>query len=122
MQRLFLLVCCAAVAASAVELKSPAEVALEWNKTVEQAREAAQASDNLIGHSTAFVPKPSDSPLPVISFPPPPGTDSMPGPRYDAPSHRRTKKIPHDRPPGAMPWEYNGQTYWLVPLAPHGER
>lgn len=122
MKRLFLPLCCAAVAASAVELKSPAEVALEWNQTVEQAREAAHASDNLIGHSTALTPKRTESPRPVISFPPPPGTDRIPGPRYDAPSHRRSKKIPHDRPPGALPWEYNGQTYWLVPLAPGNER
>ncbi len=121
MKHLLLPIYCAAAAASAVELKSPAEVALEWNKTVEQARETAKASDNLIGHSTVFIPKPSESPSPVIS-PTLPGTDSMPGPRYDAPSYHRSNRMPHDRPPGAMPLEYNGQTYWLVPLAPGNER
>lgn len=119
MKRLLIPACFAAVAASAVELRNPAEVSREWNRTVEEAQQSV-VSSTLAGQ-TSFTPKFSESP-PVFFGPDHPAARPpiQPGPRYDAPGYQRHRKLPHDRPAGAMPWEYKGQTYWLVPLAPTG--
>jgi hypothetical protein len=117
MKRLLLPVCCAVVAASAAELKHPSEVAREWDRTVEEAKQTVVTST--LSDQTSNTPKLTEAPPAFFGFGPssvrPP---TQPGPRYDAPGRQR--KLTQDRPPGAMPWEYRGETYWLVPLSPSG--
>ncbi len=117
MKRLFLPVCFAAVAVSAAELKHPAEIARDWDRIVEEAKQSV-VSSTLSGQTTN-TPKLSEAP-PVFFYPAQPSTLSpaQPGPRYDAPGHQRHRQLPHDRPAGAKPWDYKGETYWLVPLTP----
>jgi hypothetical protein len=121
MKRLFLPVCCAAVAASAAELKHPAEIARAWDRTVEEAKQPVVSST--LSGQTITPPKLAEAPPVFFSTTQPPAlSPAQPGPRYDAPGLPRQRKLPHDRPAGAKPWEYRGETYWLIPLAPGIER
>ncbi|MDQ5979229.1 MAG: hypothetical protein QG602_2203 [Verrucomicrobiota bacterium] len=113
--------CCVAVAASAAGLKHPEQFAREWDRTVEEAKQTVVAS-TLSGQTTH---RPKFTEVQPVFFGP--GQQSIsppaqPGPRYDAPGLRRHRQLPHDRPAGAMPWEYKSETNWLVPLAPGNGR
>ncbi|MFZ5494173.1 MAG: hypothetical protein ACOZE5_02400 [Verrucomicrobiota bacterium] len=118
MKTLLLPACFAAVAAAAAELKGPAEVARDWNQTVQKASELWLTTDSLSGLN--FSPG-KHSPPPVTFRPDTPAPMPRPtqelGPLYDASGYRGHRHLPHDRPPGARHWHYRGQTYWLVPLS-----
>ena len=98
-----LLACFAATTtAIAVELKTPAVVADEWNRITGEASPP---------------PPPATAPVPVHHerqhgdlFATPPGQDPDKGFRMAAPDGDKL-------PPGAKPWVYQGKTYWLIPIA-----
>jgi hypothetical protein len=111
-----------AATAAAAELKEPSQVASDWNKTIAAARQ----------------PVLSDGPLGLSAAPPGPLTfRSGPEPRPSrSPRLRRNgdvfevplnppmdpgiqKIIPGSEtpPPGAKPWYYRGQKFWLIPIS-----
>jgi hypothetical protein len=95
--------------------KDPEVVAQEWNQSVEQSRQPLISSQNLVGQINDLnsVKRAIDAENSTPRISPKPRE-----PLIDAPSYRIPKNLPNERPRGAVPWEYNGQTYWLVPLAP----
>jgi hypothetical protein len=112
-----------AATVSAADLKDPATVAREWNETAAQSPVLLTEDLSLKGQ-TAPVPR---IPAPSIivdarkstrrSNPLAPGDSArLPESLYDAPNYRAPEKLPNNRPRGAVPWEYNGEVYWLVPL------
>lgn len=112
MKSLFWPACLAvATTASAVELKSPAEVAREWKRTVEEAPMLAVAPDASLREQCP--PPPAFS---IRGTDPRPAWDPKRGPSpFDlriVPDPLR----PQHRPRGAKPYEFNGEIYWLVPL------
>ena len=96
--------CLAAITTvSAAALKEPVEVSREWNQTIEQVRASAVPVPTLTAQTETLMPLPRIfSPLST-----PPAKSLRNTPLYDAPSHRRLRKLPHDRPGGTMPWDYN---------------
>jgi hypothetical protein len=117
-----LLPCLAVVSASALAApKSPELVAREWNQSIERSRQALTLSKNLAGQSDALTTTPLEKAFSPEDLPPPPPINRPKRePLLDAPSYRIPQNLPNERPRGAVPWEYNGQTYWLVPLTPAG--
>jgi len=114
MKSLLLSACLVAAATvSAAELKDPAEVSKEWSKTMEQSLVAQAAIPDLRSLSPnpfvpperafqtvpAWEPKKEPSPFEGIIRPP----------EYDP------KRVPK----GAKPYEFNGETYWIIPIT-HG--
>jgi hypothetical protein len=109
-----------AATASAADLKDSPAVAREWN------------ANAYVDHT----PFTRDLSLRAQATPPPLPTwpvfvsDCWPSaklpaempqrsePLYDAPSYRVPRNLPNDRPRGAIPWNYDGQVYWVVPLTP----
>jgi len=117
-----LLACFAATTtAIAVELKTPAVVADEWNRITGEAS-PPPLPQNPIGLAAAPSPSlpsppPATAPVPVHHerqhgdlFATPPGQDPDKGFRMAAPDGDKL-------PPGAKPWVYQGKTYWLIPIA-----
>lgn len=103
----FLPACLAAVTTvSAAVLKEPFEVAREWNQTIEQVRAPAVPAPTLIAQTETL------KPLPHVFDPvtTPPAKSLRNVPLYDAPSHRRINKLPHDHPTGVLPWKGNDPT------------
>ena len=99
--------------------KSPDLVAHEWNQSVERSRQALTLAKDLAGQSDALTTTPLERIFSKEILPPTPPISPRPRePLLDAPGYRIPKDLPNERPRGAVPWEYNGQTYWLVPLAP----
>ncbi len=86
---------------------------------MEQAREPMLPSLSLQEHASGRL-----SELPTFSF----GANTVPPPRrplttprdrlYDAPRNQPPPVLPDNIPPGSKLWEFNGQTYWLVPISP----
>jgi hypothetical protein len=115
-----LLISLAVTTASAVAApKSPDQVAQEWNQSVERSRQALTIPNNLAGHSGALTSTPlARTFTPESQPPPPPLNRRQREPLLDAPNYQIPRILPNERPRGAVPWEYNGQTYWLVPLTP----
>ena len=116
MKSLPLLTCFAVIAtASAADLKDPAIVASDWNKTIAQARTPAASTENLAQQSAALTPSNLDR-----TFQTSPIAPGNPGPApyhfYDAPRAKNSDGRPEAMPRGAKPWHYRDQTYWLVPL------
>jgi hypothetical protein len=112
-----------AATVSATDLKDPAAVARDWNETT------SQSTDPLTGDlslKAQTAPAPRLPAPPVALFEPrsrgrtnslaPRDGNRLPESLYDAPNYRVPEKLPNDRPRGAVPWEYNGEVYWLVPL------
>lgn len=125
MKPLLLPVCFAAVAAVAADLKDPAEVARDWNRTIDQTRQPAGQTQNLNGQSDLLTTTPLERAFPVEGTPlplPAPRRRSDRLPLIDAPNYRIPQNLPNNRPKGAVPWEYNGEVYWLVPLAPKTDK
>lgn len=112
-----------AVTVSATDLKDPVAVAREWNEATVQSPEPLTGDLSLKGQTA---PAPRLPAPPVALFEPrsrgrnnplvPRDGTRMPESLYDAPNYRVPEKLPNDRPRGAVPWEYNGEVYWLVPL------
>lgn len=119
-----LLTSLAVVAATALaEPKAPDLVAHEWNQSIERSRQALTFSKNLAGQSGALITTPLERIFSTDTLPAAPLiTPRKREPLIDAPSYRIPKNLPDERPRGGVPWEYNGQTYWLVPLAPSTSR
>jgi hypothetical protein len=112
MQKIVLLACLpVAVGATAAELKKPADVARDWDSTITAAREAVSPPTDL--------QKNWIKPAPVWGE-----TNVIPGlqrPRDQNPlfwekGYSIHETPPKDMPRGSRPWQYGGQTYWLVPL------
>lgn len=112
--------CLAAVTTvSTAALKEPVVVAREWARTIEQVRTAAVPTPTLTAQANALTATPLDRVISPVTFPPAKSLRNTP--LYDAPSHRRLRKLPHDRPPGVMPWGYDDPSHRLVPLTPAGQ-
>jgi hypothetical protein len=114
MKSLLLSACLVATSTvSAAELKDPAEVSQEWSKTVDGSLVAKAPTSDLRSLSPnpfvlpervfntvpAWEPKKEPSPFEGIIRPP----------GYD----------PKHVPKGAKPYEFNGETYWIIPIT-HG--
>lgn len=113
MKRLLLPACFAAVAASAAELKDPVAVASDWTATITEASTAianAALGDQSI-RPAAENPSVFHSPDSDQTYRGAP-SDRLPGRKQM--NHDRNRE---QRPKGAKPYEFNGETYWLVPLA-----
>jgi hypothetical protein len=112
-----------AATVSAADLKDPAQVAREWNEAVAQSAPPAWTSDLSLRGTTAISEQPARTygqlPKPIRR------TQPKAAPRerlYDAPGYRIPETLPQDMPPGSKPWQYGGQTYWLMPLIPSREK
>jgi len=115
---------CLAVAATAAaaELKEPSQVASDWNQTIADAREPVLSPGSLglsattpgpLTFQSGAEPRPRRSPRLRRNgdvFEVPPNQQLDPGiqkviPGTDTP------------PPGAKPWYYRGQKFWLIPVS-----
>ena len=107
----------AAVAATAA-LTNPAQVAAEWNKTFEEASKPLLTPGRLGLEVTP--PKPS-----LVEPSTSPGnrrarlhgdvSEVLPGWQLDPKFlHGKQSDTP---PPGAKPWYYRGEKFWIVPIA-----
>ncbi|HEX2861428.1 MAG TPA: hypothetical protein VHN79_07300 [Lacunisphaera sp.] len=111
-----------AATASAVDLKDPAHVAREWSENFPQ---SSVAGDLSLKGQTTTPPRPSPAPdfardlesLHRTESSPPSRRSQAPESIYDAPNYQVPQTLPNERPRGAVPWEYNGEVYWLVPLS-----
>jgi hypothetical protein len=109
--------------ASAAELKDPGQVAADWNRTMDEARQPVLAPGQLgLGPAPAG---PLDLTPPAVSRPPRPRRN---GDVIEIPPDLRMdpgilKIIPGaETPPrGAKPWYYRGQKFWLIPLTRPGD-
>lgn len=115
-----------AATAAAAELKEPAQVASDWNQTIADARQPV-LSDGPLGLSAA-----APGPLTFRA-----GAEPRPvrlprlrrnGDVFEVPLNPPMdpgiqKIIPGSEtpPPGAKPWYYRGQKFWLIPIAQSGE-
>ena len=112
-----------AATVTAADLKDPSSVAREWNDSAVQSP-APLTGDLSLKGQTAPVPRVPTPSVIVLdrrssrrSNPLSPRDSSrLPESIYDAPNYRVPEKLPNNRPRGAVPWEYNGEVYWLVPL------
>jgi len=113
-----------AATAAAADLKDSAAVAQHWKENTVGVHAPLTWDLSLKALSTTttlptwpvFVsdcwPAPK-SPSPEIS---------RPEPLIDPPGYHIPKVLPNDLPRGAKPWEYGGQTYWIIPLVPSREK
>jgi hypothetical protein len=115
MKHLILPVCFAATAAVAAELKDPAAVARDWQLAAEQARQPLTTTGTLAAQGGAPTTTPLEGIFGPDILPPLPAPPSRPK-HLDAPGYKIPDPLPNNRPRGAVPWEYNGEVYWLVPL------
>jgi len=115
MKRLIIPVCFAATAVLASDLKDPSTVARDWQRAVDQARRPIGSSGNLAAQSDDLTTTPLERLFSTDVSDQTPALPARP-PLLDAPSYQVPKTLPSVRPRGAMPWEYNGEVYWLVPL------
>lgn len=115
MKRLIIPVCFAATAAVASELKDPSTVARDWQQAVQQARRPIGSSTSLVPQRDTLTTTPVENLFGAdgrAASPP-----ALPRPLLiDAPSYKIPEQLPNIRPTGAIPGEYNGRVYWLVPL------
>lgn len=111
---------CLAVTATAFASnpKDPAIVARDWNKAIADARQP-MLSPGSLGLSA---PRPGTSTFQHEARPPPPRPRRS-GDVVEIPSGmpgdpRMVTVVPGEMPPpGAKPWYYRGQKYWLIPIA-----
>ncbi|AOS46025.1 hypothetical protein Verru16b_03119 [Lacunisphaera limnophila] len=116
MKSLIIVPCLAASAAVAAELKDPTAVAQEWQQAAEQARQPLGPSRTLAALSDDLTTTPLERIFSPDNLPPLPPPAVRP-PLLDAPSTKIPDHLPNLRPRGAVPYEYNGEVYWLVPLS-----
>lgn len=114
MKSLIFPVCFAATAAVAAELKDHTQVARDWQENAAPPSRALTEDLSLRGTIAATGSAPSANEL-RRHFQSNPSRD-MPFPRqrFDAPSEPAR---PDNLPPGAKPYQFEGRTYWLIPLA-----
>ena len=112
---LFVSLTIAAAAVSAADLKDPEDVAQAWAKTIDQARESFLVPAGLVAQTRANAARPAPADR---AEPPPADVRLAPGTLYDAPRHPAPQVLPDNLPPGAKPWRYGDQIYWIVPLQP----
>ena len=98
----------AAAAVAAADLKNPATVAESWADTIDQARASISVPTGLVAQTRAKAVAPD----------PPADLTEPPVTLYDAPRHPAPRVLPDNLPPGAKPWPYGDQIYWIVPLRP----
>lgn len=103
-----------AATAAAANVKDSTEVAREWNETIVQSSPPLTGDLSLRGSMATQSPGAN----PWATPPAPRANPILREELLDAPGYRVPDKLPNDRPRGAIPWEYNGQVYWLVPLTP----
>jgi hypothetical protein len=115
MKLLIIPVCFAATAAVASELKDPSSVARDWQQAVEQARRPIGSGGSLAAQSDDLTRTPLERIFSADDLRAAPTPPFRP-PLLDAPSNKMPEQNRNIRPRGAIPWEYNGETYWLVPL------
>lgn len=108
--------------AAAAELKEPAQVAAGWNQTIADARAPVLSPGSL--ELTATAPGPltfqSDlAPRPLQATRPRRNGDVLEVPPNLQMDPGILKIIPDGEtpPPGAKPWYYRGQKFWLIPIA-----
>jgi hypothetical protein len=114
MKSLLLSACLVAAATvSAAELKDPAEVSKEWNKTMEQSLTAQAAMPDLraLSPNPFVVPERAFKSVPAWE----PKKESSPFEGIIRPPEYDPKRVPK----GAKPYEFNGETYWIIPIT-HG--
>lgn len=116
---------CLAVASTAVgaDLKDPAEVAGDWNKTIADARTpvlsvgplgltATPPTSPLILPTTPLILSVAPARRPLFRndvLSPPHGWEIDP---------KMERIVPGEMPPkGAKPWYYRGQKFWIIPIA-----
>lgn len=112
MKTLLLSACLVAAATvSAAELKDPAEVSREWKQTTDKPLVAqADASDlRALSPAPALIPQRSFNPVPAWEprKEPSPFEGVIRPPDYNKPG---------EKPKGAKPYEFNGETYWIIPI------
>jgi hypothetical protein len=111
MKRLLLSVCLAATAAvSAAELKDPREVSREWTKTIEEPLLARSEVTNLKEQCPTRPIFPQQTFQQVPAWEPKKETSPFEG-LIRPPDYK-----PDEKPRRAKPYEFNGETYWLIPL------
>ena len=109
----------AVIATAAIaELKDPAEVAADWNDTIERAQGPMLPSGALGLTATPPASRLDFSPraTPPVHHVRPngDGLEVPPGWQLDP---KMLHGTPDDKPPpGAKPWYYRGQKYWLIPI------
>lgn len=111
-----------AATAAAAELKEPAQVASDWNKTIADARQPV-LPDGPLGLSAA-APGPLTFQAGAEPRPPLLPRLRQNGDVLEVPPNLRMdpdmlKMIPDGEtpPPGAKPWYYRGQKFWLIPIS-----
>ena len=114
MKSLLLSACLVAAATvSAAELKDPAEVSKEWSKAADKPLAVLSESTGL----RAQCPTPPIFPERAFSTVPAwePKKESSPFEGVIRPPDYDPKRVPK----GAKPYEFNGETYWIIPIT-HG--
>ena len=111
-----------AATVSAADLKDPAIVAREWGESTDAT--SSLTDDLSLKGQISTGPRMQPQVYPPVRPPSrvtnplnPRREDRQPDTLYDAPAYRAPEKLPNQRPRGAVPWEYNGEVYWLVPLS-----
>ncbi len=112
--------------AGAAEANEPAQVAADWNRMVEEAR-APLLSPGLLGLGTS-APGALTVQHGAAPWTPPPPRPRRNGDVLEVPPGLRMdpgiqKIVPDDGmpPPGARPWYYRGQKFWIIPIDRPGE-
>jgi hypothetical protein len=109
-----------AATTSAADPKDPTAVAQEWKENTAVAQ-GPLTSDLGLRAQAAPPPVPTWPVFVSDCWPaakPPAEMPRRSERLYDAPGYRVPKNLPNDRPRGAIPWNYDGQVYWLIPLTP----
>jgi hypothetical protein len=105
----------AAATVSAAELKDPAEVGREWSKTLEDTAVAQIDATSL----RAMSPDPYVLPERIFQTVPAWEPRKEPSP-FDG-MIRPPDYKPGEMPKGAKPYEFNGETYWIIPITSGAE-
>lgn len=114
MKHLLLSACLVAAATvSASELKDPAAVSKEWRQAAEKSVIAQVAPTDLRGQS------PSPFVMPERAFQTVPAWEPRKEPSPFEGVIRPPDYKPGEKPKGAKPYEFNGETYWIIPIT-HG--
>jgi hypothetical protein len=112
MKSLVLSACLVAVATvAAAELKDPAEVSKEWSKTADKPLAALADTTGL----RAMSPNPFAFPQRTFDAEPAWKPKEEPAP-FEGRIIRPPDYDPKHIPKGAKPYEFNGKTYWLIPI------
>ena len=117
MKTLLLSACLVAAATvSAAELKDPAEISREWSKIADKPLVAQTNASDLraLSPAPAFIPRGSFNAVPAWEpkKEPSPFEGVIRPPDYNKAG---------EKPKGAKPYEFNGETYWIIPITHEAE-